>query len=183
MENPRPEKVAVVEEVRARLGASSATVVTEYRGLTVGELATLRRGLAEVGGEYKIYKNTLVRRAVAESAYAPMGELLSGPTAIAFAEGDVSALARALREFARTHPHLVVKGGFFEGSLVSSAHLDVLADLPSREVLLAQAAGALQAPLAKLAGLLQALPRSLGIGLAALAEARSQEAAPGEDAG
>lgn len=181
MDNPRPEKVAVVEEVRTRLSEADASVVTEYRGLTVAELAALRRNLALVGAQVKVYKNTLVRRAIAGGEHEPLTELLSGPTAIAFAHGDVSALAKALRDFARTHPHLVVKGGFLEGSLVAPAHLAALADLPSREVLLARTAGALAAPLAKLAGLLQALPRSLAVGLSALASERATHA-PGDQA-
>jgi large subunit ribosomal protein L10 len=172
MDNPRAEKVAVVEEVRERLGASDAQVVTEYRGLTVAELADLRRQLAAAGGDYKVYKNTLVRRAVNGSGHEVIEPLLTGPTAIAFVRGDVSAVAKALRDFSRANPHLVVKGGFFDGALLSGSDLSRLADLPSREVLLAQLAGTLAAPLRQMAGLLQALPRSLAYGLAALADQR-----------
>jgi large subunit ribosomal protein L10 len=170
MDNPRADKVAVVDEVRERLGAASASVVTEYRGLTVAELAELRRNLAAAGGDYKVYKNTLVRLAIADSPHQPLQDLLTGPTAIAFVDGDVSAVAKALREFARTYPSLVVKGGLLDGNAVSTAQLSALADLPSREVLLARFAGALQAPLAQMAGLLQALPRNLAYGLSALVE-------------
>ena len=111
MDNPRADKVAVVNEVRERLEASDGAVLTEYRGLTVAELAELRRELTAAGGDYKIYKNTLVRLAVADSPRAGMHELLTGPTAIAFVQGDVSAVAKALRDFARANPNLIVKGG------------------------------------------------------------------------
>lgn len=172
MDNPRPEKVAVVAEVRERLQEADASVVTEYRGLSVAALAELRRSLTAAGGDYKVYKNTLVRLAVAGSEHQPIESLLTGPTAIAFVQGDVSAVAKALRDFARAHPHLVVKGGFFDGTLLSASDLNRLADLPPREVLLAQLAGALAAPLRTMAGLLQALPRNLAYGLAALADQR-----------
>jgi len=172
MDNPRAEKVAVVNEVRNRLEASDGAVLTEYRGLTVTELAELRRELAAAGGDYKIYKNTLVRLAVADGPQAPIHELLTGPTAIAFVQGDVSAVAKALRDFARGNPNLVVKGGMVGAGVLSAADIEVLADLPSRDTLLAQFAGALAAPLQQLAGLVQALPRNLAYGISALIDQR-----------
>jgi large subunit ribosomal protein L10 len=172
MDNPRPEKVAVVEEVRARLHDSNAAVITEYRGLTVGDLAALRKSLAAAGGHYKVFKNTLVRRAIDGGPHAPLQELLVGPTAIAFVQGDVSAVAKTLRDFSRTNSHLVVKGGMLDGTLLSQAQLAALADLPPRDALLAGLAGALQAPLAQLASLLEALPRNLAYGLKALVDVR-----------
>lgn len=181
MENPRPEKVAVVEEVRGRLATANASVVTEYRGLTVAQLAELRKNLAGVG-DYKIYKNTLVRLAIAGSEYEELTELLSGPTAIAFVNGEISAAAKTLRDFARTNPALVVKGGLVGGSALSNQDFARLADLPSRDVLLGLFAGGLAAPLQKLAGLLQALPRNLAYGLSALIEARGGAPAPAEGA-
>ncbi|HXW39090.1 MAG TPA: 50S ribosomal protein L10 [Acidimicrobiales bacterium] len=171
MENPRPEKVAVVEEVRERLASSKASVVTEYRGLTVAQLAELRKSLAAVG-DYKIYKNTLVRLAVAGSEYEGLAELLTGPTAIAFVDGEISAAAKALRDFARTNPALIVKGGLAAGSSLTNQDLTRLADLPSRDVLLARFAGGLAAPLQQLAGLIQALPRNFAYGISALLEQR-----------
>ncbi len=174
MENPRPEKVAVVEEVRERLAAADASVVTEYRGLTVTQLAELRRALAAVG-EYKIYKNTLVRLAVVGSGYEELAPLLAGPTAIAFVNGELSVAAKALRDFSRSYPALVVKGGLAGGTALSSQELTQLADLPSRDVLLARLAGGLAAPLRQLAGLLQALPQNLAFGLSALVERRREE--------
>jgi len=181
MDNPRPEKVAVVDEVRERMDASDGALLTEYRGLTVAELAELRRELVAAGGDYKVYKNTLVRLAVADTPREGISELLTGPTAIAFVEGDVSAVAKALRDFARANPNLIVKGGVVGATVMSAADIDVLAELPSRETLLAQFAGALSAPLQQLAGLVQALPRNLAYGISALVEQRQSEA-PADEA-
>jgi large subunit ribosomal protein L10 len=168
LENPRPEKVAVVDEVRERLASSSAALLTEYRGLKVGDLAELRRALRPAGGDFKIYKNTLVRFAVRELDVEGVEELLVGPTAIAFVDGDAAAVAKALRDFSRTNPALVVKGGILGTSALSADEARALADLPSREVLLARFAGGLAAPLQQFAGLLQALPRNFAYGLKAL---------------
>src|SRR5580692_6666383 len=165
-------KVAVVDEVRTRIGDARASIVSEYRGLTVAELKELRTTLASVGGDYRIFKNTLVRRAIDGGEYQPLGEYLSGPSALTFVQGDVSAVAKALRDFARTNPLLVIKGGLADGSLLSSSDLAALADLPSREVLLARLAGAIAAPMQQMAGLLQALPRNLAYGISALIEQR-----------
>ena len=180
MENPRPEKVAVVDEVRERLTSASATILTEYRGLTVKDIATLRRALRDAGGEYKIYKNTLVRFAVQELGLTDLEELLTGPTAIAFVDTDAAAVAKALRDFGRTNPNLVIKGGLLGEKLLTPADATALAELPSREVLLARIAGGLAAPLQQFAGLLQALPRNMAYGLKALVDQKiaAGEAAP-----
>jgi large subunit ribosomal protein L10 len=165
-------KIAVVDEVRSRIGEASASIVSEYRGLSVAELAELRSALAAVGGDYRIFKNTLVRRAIDGGEYQPLSEYLSGPSALTFVQGDVSAVAKALKDFARANPLLVIKGGLADGSLLSSSDLAALAELPPRDVLLARIAGALAAPMQQLAGLLQALPRNLAYGLSALIEQR-----------
>ena len=153
MENPRSEKVAVVDEVRERLSASSAALLTEYRGLSVGQLAQLRRNLRDAGGEMKVYKNTLVRFA-ARDLGLEIEELLTGPTAIAFVDGDPVNVAKALRDFARTNPALVVKGGLLGEKALSAAETQALADVEPREVLLAKLAGAMAAPMVQFAGLL-----------------------------
>lgn len=171
MENPRPEKVAVVEEVRGKFSAASAAVLTEYRGLNVAAISQLRRQLREAGGEYKIYKNTLVRFATHDLGLE-IDELLTGPTAITFIEGDAAAVAKALRDYARTNPALVVKGGLLGTKQLSADQIRALAELPSREVLLSQLAGAIAAPMQQFAGLLQALPRNFAYGLKALIEDR-----------
>jgi large subunit ribosomal protein L10 len=168
MDNPRPEKAAVVEEVRTRLSSANAALLTEYRGLNVGEIARLRRTLRDAGGEYKIYKNTLVRFAVRDLGLDELESLLVGPTAIAFVDTDAAAVAKALRDFSRTNPSLVVKGGLLGTTLLSARDAAALAELPSREQLLAQLAGALAAPMVRFAGLLEALPRNFAYGLRAL---------------
>jgi large subunit ribosomal protein L10 len=172
MENPRPQKVAVVTEVRERLDAAEAAILTEYRGLTVAELAALRQVLRAAGGDYKVYKNTLVKLAIAGGRHEALTPLLEGPTAIAFVSGEVSATAKALRDYARTYPSLVIKGGLHAEGFLSTQELTALADLPPRDVLLAQLAGAIAAPLRQFAGLLQALPRNLAYGLSALLDER-----------
>jgi large subunit ribosomal protein L10 len=168
MDNPRPEKVAVVDEVREHFDSSDAAILTEYRGLKVKDLATLRRSLSPSGGEYKIYKNTLVNLAAREAGLGDLEPMLTGPTAIAFVKGDAAAVAKTLREYSRTNPLLVIKGGVLGEKIIGPSETAALADLPTREVLLAQLAGAIAAPLQQFAGLLQALPRNLAYGLAAL---------------
>lgn len=170
MENPRPEKVAVVNEVREKLSSSDGAILTEYRGLNVSELATLRRSLREAGGQYKIYKNTLVRFAVRELGLQALEEMLLGPTAIAFVDGDAAAVAKSLRDFARGNPNLVIKGGVLGETILSAKDASALAELPSREQLLAQLAGAMAAPLQNMAGLLKALPQNFAYALRAVAE-------------
>lgn len=174
MENPRPEKVAVVDEVRERLDSTSAALLTEYRGLDVTAISDLRRALRLVGGEYKIYKNTLVRFA-ARDLGLELEELLTGPTAIAFitekpdgSPGDAVDVAKALRDFARTNPNLVVKGGVLGTKPLTADEAKALAEVEPREVLLAKLAGALAAPMVQFAGLLEALPRNFAYGLKAL---------------
>ena len=175
---PRPEKVAVVTEVRERLQSSNGALLTEYRGLKVSDLAALRRSVGDAGGEYRIFKNTLVRRAANELNLTDLEPLLVGPTAVAFVDGDAVAVAKVLRDFARTNPNLTIKGGLLGTTVLSAADAGALADVAPREVILAQLAGALAAPLVKMAGLLQALPRNFAYGLSALVEKRSSEAPP-----
>jgi large subunit ribosomal protein L10 len=176
----RPEKVAVVEEIRTKLAESDATVLTEYRGLTVHEIARLRGALRTTGTEYKVFKNTLARRAVEEAGVEGVTGLLEGPVALAFVRGDAAAAAKALREFAKGNEALVIKGGVLGARFVGPSDIEALADLPPREVMLAQIAGAFQAPLVKAAGLFQALPRNLAYGIKALLDQRvaGGEAAP-----
>jgi large subunit ribosomal protein L10 len=174
MENPRPEKVAVVDEVRERFTSANAALLTEYRGLDVTAIGELRRALRAAGGDYKVYKNTLVRLAAREAGL-DIEDMLTGPTAIAFVgerpdgePADAVLVAKALRDFARTNPALVVKGGIMDSATLSAGDARALADVESREVLLARFAGALAAPMQQFAGLLQALPRNFAYGLSAL---------------
>ena len=180
----RAHKVEVVAEVKTRIGEATASIVSEYRGLTTAELAELRESLSAAGGDYRIFKNTLVRLAIDGGEYQPLSEYLSGPSALTFVQGDISAVAKALRDFSRANPLLVIKGGLADGSLLSSGDLAALADLPPREVLLARLAGALAAPMQQMAGLLQALPRNMAYGISALIEQREAggETLPAEEA-
>ena len=176
--DPRAEKVAVVDEVRDKLSSAGAAILTEYRGLKVSELEGLRRSLRAAGGEYKIYKNTLVRFATRDLGIDGIDPLLEGPTAIAFADTDVPAVAKALRDFSRINPLLVVKGGVMGSTVLTAGDAAALADIPSREVLLSRMAGLIAAPMQQFAGLLQALPRNLAYGLKALIDAGGAPGAP-----
>ena len=191
MKDPRPEKVAVVDELKEKFADTDGTILTEYRGLDVSSMAELRHALREAGGEYKIYKNTLVRLA-ARDAGLEIEDLLVGPTALAFvgerpdgSDGDVAAVAKALREFAKSNQLLVIKGGVLGNKPLDSDGIKALAELPPRDILLAQLAGAFQAPMAKFAALLSAVPRHFAYALNALIEERGgPEAAtetPAED--
>jgi len=168
----RPEKVAVVDEVREKLAAADAALLTEYRGLTVTDLAALRATLRPAGAEYKVYKNTLARRAAEEAGLAELAELLIGPTAITFVTGDAVVAAKALRDYARTNPTLVVKGGVLGTRVIGPGDVTALADVPPRDVLLARLAGGFQAPLVKAAGLFQAFTRNMAYGVKALIDQR-----------
>lgn len=181
MENPRPEKVAVVDEVRAKLESADAAVLTEYRGLNVSATAELRRALRDAGGEYKVYKNTLVRFA-ARDLGLEIEDMLTGPTAIAFVDGDPVTVAKALRDFAKANPALVIKGGILGAQTLTESEVRALADVEPREVLLAKFAGLLAAPMQQFAGLLEALPRNFAYGLKALIDQGGAPGAPGTPA-
>lgn len=166
MDNPRPEKVAIVEEVQRRFAAADAVILTEYRGMTVAQISTLRRQLRESGGEYKVYKNTLVRFA-ARNLEINIDDLLTGPTALAFvgqrsdgSEGDIAGVAKTLRAYTRDVPALIIKGGVLGRSTIDADGARALADMPSRTQVLAQLAGLLESPLSNVAGLLDAVPRT-----------------------
>lgn len=168
MSNVRSEKEAIVAEIRSKIESASAVIITEYRGLSVQNLAALRGLLRPVGGEYRVYKNTLCRFAARDANIEGLDALFVGPTAITFIDGDVAAVAKVLKEYARTNALLVIRGGAVANKVISSRDVEILADLPSRDVMLAQFAGLLQSPLVKTANLLQALPRNMAYGLKAL---------------
>ena len=182
MSKVRPDKVATVKEVKARVKSTSTAVVTEYRGMTVAQIATLRRQLRTLDADFKVYKNTLVLRAISGTEVESLGEFLNGPTAISFVDGDISAVAKALRDFARETPTLVVKGGVVDGKSLTFKDLVSLADLPSRDVLLAQFAGALASPLRTMASLLKAVPQNFAYGLSALLDSKGGSALSVEEA-
>ncbi len=173
---PRPDKAAKVEEITAKLQAARAVFVTEYRGMTVGQMADLRTPLRAVGAEHKVYKNTLVKLAATNAGLDSLIEHLTGPTALTFAADDSVGAAKALVDTAKKNPMLVIKGGMLGDSPMSADDVKALASLPSREELLAQLAGGLQAPLVKTARLLNALPNKFAFGLSALIEKQEAEA-------
>jgi large subunit ribosomal protein L10 len=151
----KSDRQAAVEEITAQFRESNAAVLTEYRGLTVKQLKELRRALG-ADTQYAVVKNTLTKRAAGEAGIAGLGDLLAGPSAIAFIKGDAVEAAKGLRDFAKANPLLVIKGGVMDGNTLSAAEVTKLADLESREVLLAKAAGAMKASLANAAALFQA---------------------------
>lgn len=171
----RPEKVAVVDEIAEKFRGSSAAVVTEYRGLTTAQLTTLRRALgADV--TYRVAKNTLVKRAAADAGVQGLEDLLVGPTAIAFVTGEPVDAAKTLRDFAKDHKALIIKGGFMDGHPLTVDEVTRIADLESREVLLAKLAGAMLGNLAKAAGLFAAPASQVARLAQALADKRQAEA-------
>ncbi len=174
----RPDKVAAVAEIADEFRGASASVVTEYRGLTVAQLTTLRRTLGP-DVSYRIAKNTLVKRAAQDAGVDGLDALLVGPTAIAFVTGEPVDAAKALRNFAKDNKALVIKGGFMDGNALSVDEVNRIADLESREVLLAKLAGAMKGNLSKAAGLFAA-PASQ---VARLAQALADKRAEAEKAG
>jgi large subunit ribosomal protein L10 len=177
-------KSATIDDITNRLQTAGASVLTEYRGLTVTDLAALRAALRPASTDYKIYKNTLARRAAADAGFTEMAELLEGPVAIAFVrpEGDAVVAAKALKEFAKNNPNLIVKGGMLGPRVLSVADVESLAEVPPREVILAKLAGGFQAPLVKAAGLFQAFTRNMAYGIKALIDTLPAEEAPAEEA-
>ena len=152
---PNAEKATAVAEITEHFTSSSAAVITEYRGLTVKQVSQLRRALGR-GTTYAVVKNTLTKRAASDAGLTIDDSLLTGPTAIAFVKGDPVEAAKGLRDFAKANPLLVIKGGVLDGKSLSAAEIDKIADLESREVLLAKLAGALKALPTRAAGLFQA---------------------------
>ena len=168
------EKTTAVAEITEQFQGSSAAVLTEYRGLTMAQLTELRRSLG-TNTTYAVVKNTLTKRAATEAGFPVPDELLTGPTAIAFISGDPIEAAKGLRDFSRTNPLLVIKGGVLDGRALSPDEIRRLADIEPREVLLAKLAGAMQGSLAKAAGLFQA-PLSQVARLAAALQEKKGEA-------
>ncbi|MGW4767816.1 50S ribosomal protein L10 [Nocardia sp. NPDC004278] len=170
----KPEKVTAVEEITEQFRSSSATVITEYRGLSVGKLTDLRRALGE-GATYSVAKNTLVKRAAAEAGVVGLDDLFVGPTAIAFIKGEPVDAAKAIKTFAKDNKALIIKGGYMDGNALSVAEVEKIADLESREVLLAKLAGAMKGNLAKAAGLFNAPASQVARLAAALQEKKQAE--------
>jgi large subunit ribosomal protein L10 len=172
----RADKATAVAELTEHFRSSGATVLTEYRGLTVAQLTQLRRSLGR-DTTYEVAKNTLAKRAATDAGIQGIQELFTGPTALTFVSGDVVEAAKGLREFAKANPMLVIKGGVFEGKALTAAEVNKLADLESREVLLAKLAGAMKANLSKAAALFQAPLSKTARLAAALQDKREKEGA------
>jgi len=170
----RADKATAVAELTDHFRNSSATVLTEYRGLTVSEITELRRTLGNQT-TYSVSKNTLAKRAATDAGIDGLDTLFTGPTALAFVTGDPVEAAKGLRAFARTHPVLVIKGGVFEGRAISAEEVSNIADLESREVLLAKLAGAMKGNLTKAASLFQAPLSQVARLAAALQEKREKD--------
>jgi large subunit ribosomal protein L10 len=170
----RADKASAVAELTDNFRNSAATLLTEYRGLTVSEITELRRSLGNET-KYSVSKNTLAKRAANDAGIPGLDELFTGPTALAFISGDPVEAAKSLRAFAKAHPALQIKGGVFEGRAITADDVNKIADLESREVLLAKLAGAMKGNLSKAAGLFQAPLSQVARLAAALQEKREKE--------
>jgi large subunit ribosomal protein L10 len=170
----RADKASAVAELTENFRGSAATVLTEYRGLTVKQLTELRRSLGKET-KYSVSKNTLAKRAATDAGIEGLDELFTGPTALAFITGDPVEAAKSLRAFAKANPVLIIKGGVFEGKAITADEVNKIADLESREVLLAKLAGAMKGNLTKAAGLFQAPLSQVARLAAALQEKREKD--------
>lgn len=170
------DKIDAVAEITEQFKGASAAVITEYRGLSVPQISELRRSLGE-GATYSVAKNTLVKRAAAEAGVEGLDELFVGPTAIAFIEGEPVVAAKAIKTFAKDNKALVIKGGYMDGRALSIAEVEAIADLETREVLLAKLAGAMKGNLAKAAGLFNQPASQVARLAAALQEKKEGEEA------
>jgi large subunit ribosomal protein L10 len=173
------DKATAVADIAEQFKSSTATVITEYRGLTVANLAELRRSLSG-SATYSVAKNTLIKRAASEAGVEGLDELFVGPTAIAFVSGEAVDAAKAIKKFAKDHKALVIKGGYMDGRALTVSEVERIADLESREVLLAKLAGAMKANLSKAAGLFNAPASQVARLAAALQEKRAAEAPAAE---
>nr|WP_090339614.1 50S ribosomal protein L10 [Mycolicibacterium malmesburyense]CRL68041.1 50S ribosomal protein L10 [Mycolicibacterium malmesburyense] len=172
----KDDKAAAVADIVERFNSSTATLVTEYRGLSVAHLKDLRRALGD-SASYRIAKNTLVKRAAEEAGIEGLDELFVGPTAIAFVKGEAVDAAKAIKKFAKDNKALVIKGGYMDGRPLSVSEVERIADLESREVLLAKLAGGMKANLSKAAGLFNAPASQVARLAAALEEKKAGEEA------
>jgi large subunit ribosomal protein L10 len=172
----KADKATTVADIAEQFKGSTATLVTEYRGLTVANLAELRRSLSGTA-TYTVAKNTLIKRAAAEAGVEGLDELFAGPTAIAFVRGEAVDAAKVIKKFAKDNKALVIKGGYMDGRALTVTEVEKIADLESREVLLAKLAGAMKGNQAKAAGLFNAPLSQFARLAAALQEKKAGEEA------
>lgn len=166
MSNIIEKKKQIVSEIAGKLRESKSTVLVDYRGLDVAEITELRRQLREAGVDFKVYKNTMMRRATAETDLTGLDEQLVGPTAVAFSNEDVVAPAKVINNFSKEHDALEIKAGVIEGEVATVDHIKTLANLPSREGLLSMVCSVLQAPI-----------RNFALAAKAVAEQKEEESA------
>jgi large subunit ribosomal protein L10 len=178
---PRPAKVQAVADIAERFSAARAVFAAEYAGLSVKEQQQLRRALRAADSEFRVYKMTLARLAASQLGREDALDLLVGPTGLTFANGDAAAVAKVLRDFAKDHAKLVIKGALLGVEVLPPERVAELADLEPREVLLAKIAGAFKAPMSRMAGLLAALPRNMATMLQQLIDKSPGEPAPSDD--
>lgn len=175
---PRPEKIQVVADLRERLEQAEAVFLTEYRGLSVKDAQSLRNSLRSAGAEYKVVKMTLARLAAGDAGIDGLVEYLSGPTALAFAQDDPVATAKALKDFAGTHEALVLKAGYMSGNILTPEEISKLAEIESREILLGKIAGGLKAPLFQAAGVFASFTREAASLFSQLIDKKESGASP-----
>ena len=174
---PRTEKLERVAELKRQIEGSNALLLTEYRGLTVSEITTLRRSLRDVDASFAVVKNTLMQRAAAEAGLE-IADLLTGPSAVAFVGGDAVTAAKQIKSVAKQFPSLVLKGGFMDGQVLSADDANRLADLESREVMLSKIAGLLKGEMSRAASMFVSVPSRFLSLLEAFQERLPGEAAP-----
>ncbi|MEE1027239.1 MAG: 50S ribosomal protein L10 [Agathobacter sp.] len=175
-------KQPIVEEISATIKDAASVVVVDYRGLTVAEDTQLRKQLREAGVTYKVYKNTLVSRAVEGTDFESLRDVLEGPSAFAVSADDATAPARILAKFAKTAPKLEIKAGVVEGTYYDAEGMKAIASVPSREELLSKLLGSLQSPITNLARVLNQIAENGGASDAAVEAAPAAEEAPAEEA-
>ena len=174
----RTEKTALIADIHSRLQSSQLAIMTEYRGLTVAQINRLRRELKQVGGVYQVTKNTLTRLALKETAFEKLEELLHGPTGLVTAAQDPVAVAKVLVKFAEQHDKLKITGGVLAGAVLPAANVSALAKLPSREVLLAQLLGVINAPATQLLRTIQEPAAQVARLLGALERVKQSQSQP-----
>ena len=171
----KTSKADTVEAMRRLIADQKGTVLAEYRGLTVADITGLRKKLREVDAEFKVVKNTLIRRAAKESGFSRLDEFFFGPTAIGFTMGDPVALAKTLREFATGNKKIRLKAGYLEGKVLSEKEIETLADVPPREVLLSRLVGGMASPIARLVQMLSGPQRKLAYVLQSIHDQKSKQ--------
>jgi large subunit ribosomal protein L10 len=176
----KTSKPETVEALKSAIAAQRGAVITEFRGVTVGEMTSLRKKLREVDAEFRVVKNTLIRRAAEGTPFGELSGNFKGPTAIAFSHGDPVALAKAMKEYAAASPKVTLRAGFFEGRVLTASEVQVLADVPSREVLLSRLVGSLVSPISRLAQALSDSPRKLVYVLESIRKQKPADSAAGE---